>query len=429
MKHLSLSLFLISLFFVSFTNSYPQSSDAYLESLIKKAIEVSPKLKALKNKQGVADSKIAQNSNLPDPMLTLGLMNLPTNSFSFTQEPMTGKIIGLSQAVPFPGRLSAAADMLGKDGEIVQQEIDDSRNEIANDVRKIYYELRFTREAIRIAERSKKNLEQISQVVKTKYTVSNASQQNLIQIEVELTKIRDKIEELKGNEGANLAALNSYLLQAPDVNIQTEKVPAISSNDFTVVKLVESAKENRPFLKGISLATEKSKLMENLADYEFYPNFNFSVQYSQRDEISRTNTPLNDLTSFMVGINLPFDYGGKKSSKVEEAQLMQKMYIDQYDAALQMLSKSFGVSVAKLNELKERERLVREGLLPQAEQALKATIANYQVGEIDFINVLDAQNKVYEVETNLYKIRTAYFKELSQLEFLTGTKNVIPASF
>ena len=423
MKHLSLSLFLIFLFFVSITNVYSQQNDAYLESLIKKAIELSPKLKTLENKQGVANSKIAQFSNLPDPMLTFGLMNLPTNSFSFTQEPMTGKILGLSQAVPFPGKLSAAADVLSKDGEIVQQEIDDARNEIANDVRKIYYDLRFTREAIRIAEKSKKNLEQISQVVKTKYTVSNASQQNLIQIEVELTKIKDRIEELRGNEQSNLAALNSYLLQASDVDIKTAQVPSIISEHYIIDSLVQSAKQNRPFLKGITLAKQKSQLMESLADYEFYPNFNFSLQYSQRDEISRTNTSLNDLVSVTVGFNLPFDYGGKKSAKVEEAQLMQKMYADQYETALQLLNKSFGISVSKLNELVEREKLIREGLLPQAEQSLKATIANYQVGNIDFINVLDAQNKVYEVETNLYRIRTAYLKELSQLEFLTGNSN------
>ena len=92
-----------------------------------------------------------------------------------------------------------------------------------------------------------------------------------------------------------------------------------------------------------------------------------------------------------------------------------------------MLNKNFGQSISKLNELKERERIISEGLLPQAEQSLKSVLANYQVGVIDFINVIDAQNKLYEIETNLYNIRTMYLKELSQLEFLTGTKNVIQA--
>ena len=101
---------------------------------------------------------------------------------------------------------------------------------------------------------------------------------------------------------------------------------------------------------------------------------------------------------------------------------MQQMYLNKYDAALQVLNKNFGNGLSKLNELREREKLNSEGLLPQAEQSLKAAIANYQVGKTEFINVLDTQNKLYQTETNLHKIRMQYYKELAQLEFLTGKK-------
>lgn len=416
---------LFALIFFALNNiTFGQSSNAILDSIIRRAIEVSPKLNALQNKKEVSISRIPQGSNLPDPKVTLGLANLPTNSFSFTQEPMTGKIIGLSQAVPFPGKLNAAEKVLSKDAEINQQEIDDARNEIANEVTKLYYDLTYSREAIRIAEKSKKNLEQIEEIVNTKYTVSKASQQNVIQIEVEITKINDKLIELKGKEISYLSSLNSYLLLNPDSPIITGSIPELPEDIYSVDKLEQSAVENRPFLKGISIAKEKSELAEKLADYDFYPNFNFSLQYSQRDEIAKTNTPLNDFLSFFIGFNLPLNYGGKTSAKLNEAKLMQRMYEDQYDASLQMLDKNFGQSVAKLHQLKAREVLLKNGLIPQAKQSLNSALANYRVGNTDFINVIDAQNKLYDIETNLYNIRTNYYKELSQLQFLTGTKSL-----
>ncbi|MBU2492717.1 MAG: TolC family protein [Bacteroidetes bacterium] len=399
-----------------------QGPDKILDAIINRAVEVSPRLNVLQNKKEISISKIPQSVNLPDPMLTLGLANLPTNSFSFTQEPMTGKIIGLSQAVPFPGKLNAAENVLSRDAEINQQEIDDAKNEIINEIKKIYYDLRFTREAIRIAEQTKNNLRQIAQVVNTKYTVSKASQQNIIQIDVEITKVNEKILELKGKESSYLASINSFLLLEFDSPVQTGKIPEILAADLSINMLEEYAKENRPYLKGISIAKEKALYMKKLVNYDFYPNFNFTVQYSQRDEISKTSTPLNDFLSIFVGFNLPLNYGGKSSAKIEESELMEKMYSDQYKASLQMLNKSFGQSTSKLNELKEREKLIREGLLPQTEQLLKSALANYQVGEIDFINVIDAQNKLNDIQTNLYSLRTMYFKELSQLEFLTGKK-------
>ena len=397
-----------------------QEKDSTLTDLINKAVSVSPALEAIRSKQDAEGAEVPQVSNLPDPMLTLGLANLPTNSFSFTQEPMTGKIVGLSQAVPFPGKLNAAGDVQEKDVEIIEQEILDKRNEIINNVSKTYYDLRFTREALRIARQSKDLLNQIAEVVEAKYSVSRATQQNLIQINVEITNQLDRIEELLGRENSNLAVLNSYLLEDPESPIPTKSIPPLNESQLTIASLDSLAKNHRPFLRGIQKQKEKAELMEELAEYEFYPNFNFSVQYSQRDEIARTNTPLNDFFTAMVGISLPINYGGKKSAKVEEAQLRQKMFNDQYFAALQSLQKSFGASLSKLNQIIEREKLIRTGLMPQAQQSLRAALASYEVGEIDFINVIDAQNKLFDIETKLYKLRTEYFKETAQLEFLTG---------
>ena len=397
-----------------------QEKDSTLTDLINKAVSVSPALEAIRSKQDAEGAEVPQVSNLPDPMLTLGLANLPTNSFSFTQEPMTGKIVGLSQAVPFPGKLNAAGDVQEKDVEIIEQEILDKRNEIINNVSKTYYDLRFTREALRIARQSKDLLNQIAEVVEAKYSVSRATQQNLIQINVEITNQLDRIEELLGRENSNLAVLNSYLLEDPESPIPTKSIPSLNESQLTIARLDSLAKNHRPFLRGIQKQKEKAELMEELAEYEFYPNFNFSVQYSQRDEIARTNTPLNDFFTAMVGISLPINYGGKKSAKVEEAQLRQKMFNDQYFAALQSLQKSFGASLSKLNQIIEREKLIRTGLMPQAQQSLRAALASYEVGEIDFINVIDAQNKLFDIETKLYKLRTEYFKETAQLEFLTG---------
>ena len=416
------SLIIIIVIIFSGRGHLSQTQNEVLDKIIDQSIEKSPQISMLKAKLAVASSQIEIGTNLPDPTLKLGLINLPVNSFSFSQEPMTGKIIGLSQAVPFPGKLNTAAEVLSKDVEIIDQEIKDVKNEIIKNVKQAYYDLSFTRDALYIAEKSKSNLERMVALVRTKYTVSEASQQNLIQTDVEITKIKDKIVELKGREKTNLSILNSFLLQNPDTPIKTESLLPIEKIELSFLDLADIAKENRPFLKGIELEKNKSELMENLADYEFYPNFNFSVQYSQRDKIAETNTDLNDFVSLVIGINLPINYGGKKSAKVQESKIMQQMYSNQYNAALQVLNKNFGNGLSKLNELSEREKLNSEGLLPQAEQSLKAAIANYQVGKTDFINVLDTQNKLYQTETNLHKIRMQYYKELAQLEFLTGKK-------
>jgi len=393
-----------------------------LQDLIHTAIEVSPKIKMLEMKKLAASNRIEQNSNLPDPMLTLGFANLPVSSFSFTQEPMTGKIVGLSQAFPFPGKLSEQADVNRKDVDIVEQEILDAKNEIRKNIIKNYNELLYVREAVKIAGSSKDLLNNIAEVVRTKYSVSTASQQNLLKVELEITNITEKIEELKSKENSQLSILNALLLRPADAQIITEKLSEINYEKFSVDALVDSAIMHRPFLEGIKEARQKEYLKNSLAGYEYYPNFNLAMQYSFRDKIESTNTPLNDLLSVVVGISIPLNYGGKVSSKVEETKAMQSLYDEQYQMSLQVLRSSFGSSIAKLNSLRQRIKLISEGSLIQANENLKSTLTSYQVGQVDFLNVIDAQNSLLKIENDLYRLKTDYLNEIAELEFLTGTE-------
>jgi len=393
-----------------------------LQDLIHTAIEVSPKIKMLEMKKLAASNRIEQNSNLPDPMLTLGFANLPVSSFSFTQEPMTGKIVGLSQAFPFPGKLSEQADVNRKDVDIVEQEILDAKNEIRKNIIKNYNELLYVREAVKIAGSSKDLLNNIAEVVRTKYSVSTASQQNLLKVELEITNITEKIEELKSKENSQLSILNALLLRPADAQIITEKLSEINYEKFSVDALVDSAIMHRPFLEGIKEARQKEYLKNSLAGYEYYPNFNLAMQYSFRDKIESTNTPLNDLLSVVVGISIPLNYGGKVSSKVEETKAMQSLYDEQYQMSLQVLRSSFGSSIAKLNSLQQRIKLISEGSLIQANENIKSTLTSYQVGQVDFLNVIDAQNSLLKIENDLYRLKTDYLNEIAELEFLTGTE-------
>lgn len=412
--------FLLISIIITYSTAFSQSES--LQDLIHTAIEVSPKIKMLEQKKQAASNRIEQNSNLPDPMLTLGLANLPVNSFSFTQEPMTGKVVGLSQAFPFPGKLSQQAEVNRKDVEIIEQEILDAKNEIRKNIIKAYNELTYVRKAIEITKKSKELLEKIEEVVKTKYSVSAASQQNLLKVELELTNVLEKIEELKSREKSQLSILNALLLRGENSVIETPDFPDLKYISSSVDSLLNSAIKNRPFLSGIAEGKNKEMLKKDLAEYDYYPNFNLAIQYSFRDKIERSNTPLDDFFTVMLGISLPLNYGGKVNAKVEETESMQQFYDEQYQMSLQVLRSSFGSSIAKLNSLRERIKLIEEGALIQANENLNTTLTSYQVGQVDFLNVIDAQNSLLKIENDFYRLKTDYLNEIAELEFLTGTE-------
>ena len=408
---------------LSIINAQNSKTNNYnLEKLINQAITVSPEIKMLEAKYRVAKSQIEIGTNLPDPVLTLGLVNLPVNSFSFTQEPMTGKIIGISQGIPFPGALSAASDVKAVDTSIIKQSIIDIKNKIRKDVAELYFSLQYLRENIRLAYESIELLNQISDVVRRKYDVGTASLQNLVQVEVQIIRVKDKIETLKSTERAVVTKLNAFLLREETENLNTENIRSIRFFKTTADSLVKVAIKNRPLLKSIKLSVRKAELMKEQAEYTFYPNFKLALQYSQRDYSATTSNDFVDFFSVVVGISLPINYGGNKTELVNKAIHLSTLYNEQYNLTIQKLQQTFGTFNSKLLELANREELITKQLLPQAKQVYDAAIADYQVGKIDFVNVIKAENDILNIKTELAKIRTDYYKNLFTIEYLVGTE-------
>lgn len=416
MKKVFLITFIFQLIIVSCL--FCQSDS--LNFLIEKAIQSSPKIKMLELKKDAAKLKVIQNSNLPDPMLSFGISNLPVPSFSFTKEPMTEKMIGLRQEFPFPGKLKTMAKSESKEIEMIELEIVDAQNQLRKQLVQSYNNLRYLRKSIEVFENTEILLKNMLEVVKTQFITSKASQQNLLRIELELSKLRNMIDEKRSLEQSHLSMINSFLLRESSSPIQTDDFPMISAKEFEIQDLIERAKKSNPMINSSIVAKEKSQIDEVISRYERLPMFALSAKYSFRDKVG--GMPMDDLFSLMVDVSLPLNYGGKVTAKIKETQLMQNYYERQYQLTIQILNASLSESISKLNSLQFRIKLIEEGMLIQAKENLKTALIDYQVGKIDFINVIDAQMELLKIEDELYRLKADYLNELAEIEYQIGNK-------
>ena len=92
----------------------------FLHQLIDEAMANNPRLQSFYLASRADSFNIPQSGALPDPMLSLNLLNLPVDNFSFDQEPMTGKQVALKQQFPFPGKLSLKQKISSEKANISQ---------------------------------------------------------------------------------------------------------------------------------------------------------------------------------------------------------------------------------------------------------------------------------------------------------------------
>ena len=65
-------------------------------------------------------------------------------------------------------------------------------------------------------------------------------------------------------------------------------------------------------------------------------------------------------------------------------------------------------------------RLYRDGLVPKAEQSLNASYAAYQAGELDFLNVIDAQRLLLDFQLQLERALSNLGIKQAEVEMLAG---------
>ncbi len=400
----------------------PAQNTGTLQALVRKAVEVNPKIKLLQAKLNMARENISIGTHLPDPVFSVGLLNVPVNSFSFRQEAMTGTALNLTQAIPFPGALKAKAEVKSMDTLIVKQEVADLKNQIAQQMAILYFTLQEKRREIELAKESVSLLKQVSLVAKRKFEVGTASLENIVQVEVQITHVRDKIEALRGGVQSMQAQLNAYLLRDGRITIATLKIRPISHEVFVTDTLLKLAALNRPLLKGIKLYQNKAALQQKEAEQKYYPNFKVGMQYTLRSHNEATGVNYPDFLGIVVGVSIPLGYGGSIKAAVNKTRYLQDFYGQQFHSSLQILRQSFGKINAKIDELRSREKLLDKILLPQTIQAYQAAMADYQVNKIDFVNVIKAEDDILKIKTELAKLRTNYTIQIAQLEFLTGSR-------
>jgi len=132
-----------------------------LEDAVKLATSANVGLAGMQSRAAAMAAIPAQAGSLPDPVLSLNAMNLPVDSFSATQENMTQMQIGLSQALPYPGKLGLRRQAAAFEAQAATLDADEMRLLLIRNVSVSWWNLLFIDRALSIVERNQALLRQL----------------------------------------------------------------------------------------------------------------------------------------------------------------------------------------------------------------------------------------------------------------------------
>ncbi len=165
---------------------------------------------------------------------------------------------------------------------------------------------------------------------------------------------------------------------------------------------------------------EKNQVSLKLTKKNYYPDFRIMFDYIDIGGGTTTH-PKDGRNAWMgsIGINIPIWRKKLRAAEAEAALQLKASQEKHTDIKNKTLS-SVNELYHEVKTDEEQINLYKYSLLPQAEQAFKASEVGYLAGKVDFLNLLDSERMVLMIKTGYHKSIADFGKSLARLERVVG---------
>ena len=392
------------------------------QAAVAEALASNPRIAGMQSRAEAMHHIPSQAGSLPDPVLSLNALNLPTDSFSTTQENMTQLQIGISQAIPFPGKLGLMEEAASFEASAAGSMSGETTLRTVRDTRLAWWNLFYLDRALATLHRNQGLLRQFVKIAETKYKTGQGLQADVLMAQVELSKLLDAEISLSATRRNQVAQFNALLNRSAETGtVLPDTVNETLAETPDAALLRNRAKAKRPLLHAQESRIKAAQSRSALAEKDYYPDFTLGGAYGSRRGINLVNgQKRSDFASIKLSISIPLYAGSKQSSAVQQFRAetaKEQFYFDdlnrQVDAEIER-------TLADYRAAQSRASLFKTGIIPQASQSVASMLSAYQVNKVDLLNLISAQVTLYNYETEYWKAVSSGKQAWARLEAAVG---------
>jgi len=187
LKVVSFSLLLSPLVGLCFPTEARSTNPLTLVAAVDLAVRDNPGLAQIQARSKSMAAAPSQAGTLPDPVLSLNALNMPTDTFNLSQEPMTQMQFGVTQTIPFPGKLALREEASAFAAKAAEEDVDEALLMLVQNVKSSWWQMHYLDRAIEIVKRNQRLLRQFVEIASTKYKTGEGLQQDVLLAQVELS--------------------------------------------------------------------------------------------------------------------------------------------------------------------------------------------------------------------------------------------------
>ncbi|GAC1615639.1 MAG: hypothetical protein PVS2B2_14090 [Candidatus Acidiferrum sp.] len=388
-----------------------------LPDLLKESEQSNPQIQAALHAWQAAKQIPSQVSTLPDPQFTVQQFSVgsPRPFAGYTNSDFAYLGLGISQDIPYPGKLRLKGQISQQDAGAAQQQYETVRRSILARVKSAYFRLAYLSKTLAILESDGQLLQQVEKSTDARYRAGMGNQQELLRAQLEQTKLLREITmhhlEVAKSQ-AQIKQLLNRRQSSPD--IESAELPETPLPN-TFEELLSATKTQNPEISGAEKMVERQKLQVDLARKDFYPDFNVQYMWQRTD-------PAQFRAYYMLsfGIKVPIYRGRKQRPELAQAEAELNRSQSESEVQSQQISFELRNEYETAQKTADLLKIYREGLLPQAHAGFQAGIAAYQNNRLDFQSLLTSSLEILHLDEEYWKTIAEREIAIARLEQLTG---------
>lgn len=419
-RSISVLFFIAALGGIAFAQE-PTSSHAGaatpLSDLLAEAEKNNPQIEAARHGFEAAKQVPSQVSTLPDPQFTLQQFSVgsPRPFAGYTNSEFAYIGLGVSQDIPYPGKLRLKGEIAKREADVSQQQIESVRRGVLAELKAAYFQLAYLSKTLAILEQDGELLKQVQQAADARYRSGMGTQQDLLQAQLQQTKLLREIA-MHHLEVGKLEAQMKQLLNRPQDSPDIEPADLVESPLVqTYAELLAAAEVQNPEIASARKMIEKQSLQVDLAHKDFYPDFNVQYMWQRTDP-----TQFRAYYMLSVGVRVPIYRGRKQRPELAQAEAEKLRAGSELQAQSQQVAAELRAQYVLVQQTSELLKIHHEGLSPQSRSEFQAALATYQSNKQDFQALLAAFLDVLHLDEEYWQNVSEYETAIARLEQITG---------
>lgn len=378
-------------------------SNSTLATLLTYAMLNQPRVEAAYYEYAAAVEKITLERSLSDPRFTFQ-MDI-TNTINTIMP-------GLMIDVPWPTKLSTKADVASAESQARYYAFESAVLQTAFDVKRPYYQLHFLEERIRINRKMLTLMNDLEEIARALNESGKVTLQDVLRAQIEQERLKTEIANLADSRNPLIAKLKTALgmtaeQPAPPVPAQFESTPLDMSSD----QLLATAMAHNPRLKSMEAEVLAAEEGIKLARLSRFPDFTVGVEGDVKA------SPIMVRPKLEVTLPVWLD---KIAAEIAAAQARKSASSSRLSAEQIQLAVDFADASYSYREAKRNLQLLEGNLVSKAQMSLDVAREAYSAGQIEFINLLDAERTLLEFQLAEVGARIQCELTLADLSLIIG---------